>query len=63
MRSMNTKYKIKFVCPECNADKKQFHYDIYKEELSCRHCGLVIDAPPIAGIIFPGVKRVKIKIK
>ena len=59
---MNTKYIIKIVCPECNADKKYFHYDTYKEELSCKHCGLVINAPQIAGIIFPGVKHIKIKI-
>lgn len=55
------KYKIKKVCPECN--KEHFFYDIYKEELSCRCCGLVLDAPYIAGIIFPGIKTIKIKIK
>jgi len=57
-----SRYEYKYICPECRADKKNFNYDIYLDELSCRKCGLVIDAPYVAGLIFPGVKVIRVKL-
>lgn len=60
MRTMNKK-----VCPECNCNL--FHKDIYKQELSCTACGLILVAPSVHGLVFPGFKvvphRKSLKVK
>ena len=44
------------VCPECLCNR--FHVDFYKQEITCKRCGLVLEAPPEYGIIHKGFKFV-----
>lgn len=48
--------KKKVVCPECAGNI--FHEDTRKQEISCRQCGLVLIAPFVQGLVFPGYKVV-----
>lgn len=50
----NTK-KTKPACPECN--NTVLIEDFIRCELYCKHCGLVLVAPPCYGLVFPGVKK------
>ena len=58
MQSTNTQ-KVVIACPEC----KHTHFveDKIHDEVVCRHCGLVVKAPPVCGLVFPGVVVVKVK--
>ena len=41
-------------CPECNTENPEM-WDEVTEELYCYHCGLVLEAPPVYGLVFPGL--------
>lgn len=60
MKSKNNKpKKIIKLCPECG--EKTFKYDPIHQETYCAKCGLILIAPPIAGIIFPGYMLINLK--
>ena len=44
------------VCPECLSNN--LHEDVYLQEISCKHCGLVLEAPYEHGIVHQWVKVV-----
>lgn len=51
------KKQLKKVCPEC--EQTHFTFDELHDELYCYNCGLVIQAPPCAELVFPGFKFIK----
>jgi ribosomal protein S27E len=53
-----TKHSEKSIvcCPECHGTT--FSEDHIHAEIYCQQCGLVLRAPPHAGLVFPGVLRV-----
>ena len=62
MNSKNNKpKKIIKLCPECG--EKTFKYDQIHQETYCASCGLILIAPPTAGIIFPGYLVINLKNK
>lgn len=50
---MNSNVKV---CPECNGNI--FEEDKTHNETCCRNCGLVLSAPSVYGLFFPGFKIV-----
>ena len=52
----NTKKKTRICCPECH--NTVLINDLLHDELYCKHCGLVLVAPPCYGLIFPGTKKI-----
>ena len=59
MKSKNKPKKIIKLCPECG--EKKFKYDSIHQETYCENCGLIINAPPEFGIIFPGYMLINLK--
>lgn len=57
-KKTNKKNIIK-LCPECG--EKKFKYDPVHQETYCANCGLILIAPPISGIIFPGYMIINLK--
>ena len=49
------------LCPECKGNI--FDYDENHDELSCRQCGLILEAPVCYGLVFPGFCRFPSKKK
>lgn len=49
------------ICPECKGNIVR--YDRIHDELTCRQCGLVLQAPAQCGLIFPGMKIVPTRKK
>ena len=48
------------VCPECRGTI--FRKDNCHDEVYCATCGLVLVAPPVCNIVYPGFHILKIKI-
>ena len=48
------------ICPECRGTI--FIKDNSHDEVYCATCGLVLVAPPVCNIVYPGFHILKIKI-
>ena len=46
---------LKIICPECKTPENT-NYDDKHDELYCKTCGLVLEAPPVHGQTFPGLQ-------
>lgn len=51
----------KKICPNCKQQENTTTDNIHAETY-CNHCGLILEAPPQYGIIFPGLYTITIKI-
>lgn len=52
--------KVIHVCPNCRK-RPILRYDDIHDETYCLRCGLVISAPPVCGLVFPGLEEVEIR--
>lgn len=50
------KGNIVYACPECKSTKLK--EDKIHGETYCARCGLVLIAPPVHGLVFPGLKLI-----
>ena len=47
------------ICPECH--KRKFIKDDIHDEIYCKNCGLVIQAPYTYGVYYPGFPTIEIE--